>query len=54
MLKKLASFTREYANPDHPLNDGSGRTVGEAFTCKDGNYSVNRSSCWTKFWPASR
>ncbi len=41
MLKKLASFTREYANPDHPLNDGSGRTVGEAFTCKDGNYSVN-------------
>ena len=41
MLKKLASFTREYANPDHPLNDGSGRTVGEAFTYKDGNYSVN-------------
>ena len=41
MLKKLASFTREYANLDHPLNDGSGRTVGEAFTCKDGDYSVN-------------
>ncbi len=41
MLKKLASFTREYANPDHPLNDGSGRTVGEAFTYKDGDYSVN-------------
>lgn len=42
MLKKLASFTREYANPDHPLNDGSGRTVGEAFTYKDDSgYSVN-------------
>ena len=41
MLKKLAAFTREYANPDHPVNDGSGRTVGEVFTCKDGNYSVN-------------
>ena len=41
MLKKLASFTREYANLDHPVNDGSGRTVGEVFTCKDGDYSVN-------------
>lgn len=42
MLKKLASFTREYANLDHPLNDGSGRTVGEAFTYKDDSgYSVN-------------
>lgn len=48
MLKKLAAFTREYANPDHPLNDGSGRTVGEAFTYKDGDYSVTPKELLTK------
>lgn len=48
MLKKLAAFTREYANPNHPLEDGSGRTVGEAFTYKDGDYSVTPKELLTK------